>query len=110
MATQKTKFLLPASKATFYGIAEDRIYYQLPRLHSMASQKTKFVTSFLSYILWHRRKQNLLPDYKATLYGNAEEKSSLYYVLCVFVSSRLFIIHLFCTTLFSLYSVPQIRL
>jgi hypothetical protein len=61
----------------------------------------KFVTSLKGYILWHRRRQNLLPAYratfygnqktnllpasKATMYGNAEEKSSLHYVLCVCV-------------------------
>ena len=73
----------------------------------------KFVTNLHGYVLCHRRRRNLLPAYKATLYGNTEEKSNLHIVLCVCVcvcvcvSIRLFIITLFCTKLFSLYSNPQ---
>jgi hypothetical protein len=73
MASQKTKFvtslqgyilwhrirqnLLPAYKATFYGIAEDKICNQLTKLHSMVFQKTKFVTSLQGYTVWQYRRQ-----------------------------------------------------
>jgi hypothetical protein len=52
----------------------NKIFYQLTRLYSMASQMTKFFTNLQGYILWRCIKQNVLPTYKATFYGVAINK------------------------------------